>query len=62
MTNPKTFTVKIDLNDGGMKTPHDVAGALRILAAQLDHYGWGDESWQIIDENGDRAGRAEVKT
>jgi hypothetical protein len=61
MKNPKTFTVEIDLGGDAMQTPNDVAGVLRILAAELEAvYGWGDESWQIIDENGNRAGKAKV--
>jgi hypothetical protein len=55
------FAVIIDLGSDAMRTPQDVAVALRALAAQLTICnGWGGRRWMVRDGNGNVTGEARV--
>jgi hypothetical protein len=59
MEDPDTFTLKIDLGDSAMRTPEDVAEALKRIAAYMHANG----SWphtKILDLNGNSVGTVSV--
>jgi len=63
LTMPDKFVLKIDLWNDAMQTPAAVALALRSIAAKLQQYGDSEfpESGAIMDANGNKVGKWEVK-
>lgn len=54
------FTLTLKLGNAAMQTPEDIAEALRVVASRLD--GAGIYASEIImDLNGERVGRWEIK-
>jgi len=51
------FTATIALGSDAMKTPEDVAGALRKIADKLDSYDGYDMFQTILDDNLNDVGR-----
>lgn len=58
-TEPTRFTVRIELGNEAMRTPADVAGALRKLASKLEQSDVYDHT--IRDENGNTIGESEAE-
>lgn len=57
MKEPTRFAVRIELGNDAMRTPEDVAGALRRLADKIERKGYYEHA--IRDVNGNMVGESE---